>query len=127
LRRNRIGRLGVASQDRPYVVPIAYAYEGGCIYGYSSLGRKVCTMREQPMVCFEVDEIESGSSWRSVVAEGEYEELTNGPERARALDRLTSGTGGPVPRTLTGLSAHPIIVFRIRVRVAAGRFERRDA
>jgi nitroimidazol reductase NimA-like FMN-containing flavoprotein (pyridoxamine 5'-phosphate oxidase superfamily) len=125
LRRHRVGRIGCSANDRPYVVPITYAYDGECVYGYSGLGRKIEVMREQPLVCFEVDEVDGDASWRSVIAEGRYEELTDGEERRHALDRLGFGTGQVVSRTPNG--AARLVVFRIRLSERSGRFERRDA
>jgi nitroimidazol reductase NimA-like FMN-containing flavoprotein (pyridoxamine 5'-phosphate oxidase superfamily) len=125
LRRHRVGRIGCSANDRPYVVPITYAYDGECVYAYSALGRKIEVMREQPLVCFEVDEVDDDASWRSVIAEGRYEELTEEEERRRALDRLGVGAGQAVPRTPNG--AARLVVFRLWLSERSGRFERRDA
>ena len=74
LARHQVGRLGCTANDRPYVVPVNYVYDGSNIYCYSAPGRKIDTMREQPLVAFEVDEIESDSSWRCVIIEGRFHE-----------------------------------------------------
>jgi len=127
LRRHRVGRIGCSANDRPYVVPITYAYDGEDIYAYSANGRKVSTMREQPLVCFEIDEIEGPSSWRSVLVEGRYDELTEPEGRTRAL-RLLNGNGGePVLRTPSDAAGDGVVLFRIDVLGRSGRFERRDA
>lgn len=124
LRRHRVGRLAVAANDRPYVVPITYAYDGASIYAFSGPGRKIDVMREQPLVCFEVDEVTGPSEWRSVVAEGRYEELCDEPSRREAL-ALLGITNGVVARTLAAGSRN--VVFRVRLTECGGRFERRDA
>src|SRR5215204_5229178 len=98
LRRHRVGRIGCSANDRPYVVPITYACDGEYVYGYSGLGRKIEVMREQPLVCFEVDELDGDVSWRSVIAEGLYEELTDGKDQRDALRRLLPGNGQVVSR-----------------------------
>jgi nitroimidazol reductase NimA-like FMN-containing flavoprotein (pyridoxamine 5'-phosphate oxidase superfamily) len=125
LRRHRVGRIGCSANDRPYVVPITYVYDGTYVYGYSALGRKIEVMREQPLVCFEVDEIDGDASWRSVIAEGMYEELADDEGRRAALERLAPGNGQVVPRTTNG--AGRSVVFRLRLTERSGRFERRDA
>ena len=125
LRGNRVGRIGCASNDRPYVVPTSYAYDGEYIYGYSTLGRKIAVMREQPSVCFEVDEIAGSSSWRCVIAEGTYEELIDDTCRQTAVDHLARAVGAMVPRTID--ASRNMVVFRIRLLSRSGRFERRDA
>jgi nitroimidazol reductase NimA-like FMN-containing flavoprotein (pyridoxamine 5'-phosphate oxidase superfamily) len=125
LGRQRIGRIACSTNDRPYVVPITYAYDGTYVYAYSGLGRKIDVMREQPLVCFEVDEVDGDASWRCVVAEGVYEELTEEDTRHEALARLAADGAQVVPRSLNG--SHRLVVFRIRLTERSGRFERRDA
>lgn len=127
LRGHRVGRLACSVNDRPYVVPINYAYDGTDIYAYSALGRKVAAMREQPLVCFEIDEIDGPSSWRCVVVEGRYDELTEPEGRQRALRMLAGNGDDPVLRTLSDGSSAQIVLFRIGVLGRSGRFERRDA
>jgi len=123
LSRHRIGRLGCTVNDRPYVVPINYIYDGTCLYSYSAPGRKIEVMREQPLVAFQVDEIESESSWRSVMIEGIYHEL-NGVERDRAINRLTGGNG-LVAKSLA--AGDRIVVYKIVIDDRSGRFESRDS
>ena len=125
LRRHRVGRIGCSANDRPYVVPMNYAYDGTYVYGCSLPGRKVDVMREQPLVCFEVDEIERASTWRCVIAEGVFEELTSETARRDALARLASPGGSVVAPSLN--VGNGIVVFRLRLTEKSGRFERRDA
>lgn len=125
LRRTRVGRIGCSANDRPYVVPITYAYHDGCVYAYSSVGRKINVMREQPLICFEVEEIDGPSSWRCVIAEGEYEELVDESSRREALARLGLRSENLTPRTLDASGG--TVVFRLRLLEKSGRFERRDA
>lgn len=125
LGRSKVGRIGCSANDRPYVVPITYAYAGGCVYAHSALGRKIRVMREQPLVCFEVEEIDGPSSWRCVIAAGEYEELTDAASRRKALSLLGLKDDTMVPRTPIANGA--AVVFRLRLNEKSGRFERRDA
>lgn len=120
-----VGRIGCSISDRPYVVPINYAYKNGFVYGYSGPGRKIDVMREQPIVCFEVDEIDNNSMWRSVIAEGLYEELIDDSARLGALALLVPAGAQAVSRSIS--AAKGIVVFRIRLTERSGRFERRDA
>ncbi len=126
LRRHRVGRLGCSVNDRPYVVPINYVYDGESVYGYSTVGRKIEIMREQPRVCFEVDEIDNPSSWRSVIAEGRYHEVDDPEVRRSVLRALGGDETKPIVRSLANGHA-PIVVFQITLTDRSGRFERRDA
>lgn len=123
LARHHVGRLGCTANDRPYIVPINYAYDGASIYCYSAPGRKIDVMREQPLVAFQVDEIESDSSWRSVVIEGRYQELS-GREREAAIVRIANNNG-LVARSLNSIDR--IVVYRIKLDERSGRFEARDS
>lgn len=111
LRRSRIERIGCSANDRPYLVPINYAYDDSFVYAYSSLGRKIEVMREQPLICFEVEEVDGPSTWRCVIAEGEYEEIRDESLRREALSRLGFMNENLTPRTLDGSGAPSSSVF----------------
>jgi nitroimidazol reductase NimA-like FMN-containing flavoprotein (pyridoxamine 5'-phosphate oxidase superfamily) len=129
--RENVGRIGCHAEDRTYVVPITYAYNGECVYGHSADGLKIRTMRANPNVCFEVDHIDDLAHWSSVIAWGVYEELSGAAEeRADAL--LHSRFGAlRVSATLMHPRFHGIAqesarttLFRIRLTEKTGRFER---
>ena len=83
-----VGRFACCVHDNgcgPYVVPLAYGYDGEAVYAFSTPGRKIRMMRRQPLVTFEVDEAIAEDRWRSVIADGEYEELTAPNARAAGL------------------------------------------
>jgi nitroimidazol reductase NimA-like FMN-containing flavoprotein (pyridoxamine 5'-phosphate oxidase superfamily) len=125
LRTHQVGRLACTVDDHPYIVPITYAYDGTFIYAYSGAGHKIDVMRRQPNVCFLVDEIAGPSTWKSVIAHGQYEEVVADRDRQAALSCLTPNGSGPVSRGLNGGSR--VVVFRIRPHEISGRFERQDA
>ena len=75
LQRVSIGRLACSLKDQPYVVPVAFSYEPDCIYMFSTVGKKIEWMRQNPKVCLQADEIGHGSNWTSVVVTGTYLEL----------------------------------------------------
>ena len=84
----RVGRLGCHAGGVTYVVPVIFAWNDEGIYVYTTEGLKVSMMRENPEVCFEVDEYLANGSWRSVIVQGVYEEL-HGPDVDLALALLT--------------------------------------
>src|SRR5688572_25374324 len=80
LRSAIVGRIaccghGAAGDGRPYLVPLAFGYDGESIYAHSAPGRKLDLMRVEPRVTFEVDEAQAPDRWRSVIAEGTFEEI----------------------------------------------------
>lgn len=137
LRSELTGRIGCHAEGRTYVVPVSYAYDGVHVYGHSSDGLKIRSMRANPAVCFEVEQIDNLANWRSVIAWGQFEELA-GPDEHRARERLrerfgpfvTSETAQPSagPRTEQDTSDPPLrraIFYRIHLIEKTGRYERR--
>jgi len=92
LERVSVGRLACSLENQPYVVPVCFAYqEPDHIYVFSTLGRKIEWMRQNPKVCLQVDEIGSRSNWTSVVVSGRYLELREpeySNERQQAMELL---------------------------------------
>jgi uncharacterized protein len=70
-----LGHLACSFDGRPYVVPVCFAYEPEHLYVFSTVGKKIEWMRENPKVCMQVDDIGSSSNWTSVLVEGIYQEL----------------------------------------------------
>ena len=63
------GRLGLAFQNEPYVVPVSYRYKQGRIFIHGAKqGKKIEFIKGNNRVCFEVDEREKG--WASVICYG---------------------------------------------------------
>ena len=120
-----VGRIGCHAEGLTYVVPVIYAREDGDVYVASVEGQKIRMMRENPRVCFEVDEYHPGRSWRSVILHGVYEEL-DGPAARHALDVLAArfAGGGPARRQA---QEGRTVCFRIRVHEASGRAYERAA
>ncbi len=103
--------------DRPYLVPIAYGYDGESLLLHSGPGRKIDLMRRQPLVSVEVDEGESGDRWRSVVVEATYEEVQEPVERLEILTTMY-GDGSSIPEL-----PESTIVVRLRITSKSGRYE----
>ena len=119
-----VGRIGCHAEGATYVVPIIYAYEGGSVYVASVEGRKTRMMRQNPEVCFEVDERREGGGWRSVIADGTYVELDGaGSEHALAL--LARRFGREPDGRRRAVEGRTTVCFRIDLREPAGRAVRR--
>ena len=123
LRSQRVARLGCHSGGETYVVPVIYGYDGGSVVAVTTEGRKIAMLRANPRVCVEVDEYDADGrgSWRSVIAQGLFEELA-GAEVGPALDllrgRFTSAAGRAPERRPAGPG---VVVFRVRLRETTGR------
>jgi nitroimidazol reductase NimA-like FMN-containing flavoprotein (pyridoxamine 5'-phosphate oxidase superfamily) len=133
---NILGRIGCGDGSRIYVVPVNYVYEGNSIIAHSAEGMKIQMMRKNPQVCFEVDEMKSFTNWKSVIAWGEYEEITDATEKYEAMKlfvdrtlRLKISETAVLPE-LASERVHPRspgmikpVIYRIRLTEKTGRFE----
>jgi nitroimidazol reductase NimA-like FMN-containing flavoprotein (pyridoxamine 5'-phosphate oxidase superfamily) len=90
LKHQVVARLGCHADNVTYVVPLSYAYDGVYLYGRSQEGMKIDLMRKNPRVCIQADIMENMANWQSVVAWGDFEELTDTPLRNDALQKLVN-------------------------------------
>jgi uncharacterized protein len=123
LREQRVARLGCRDRDEVYVVPVIYAYDGAAIVAVTTEGRKISLLRADPRVCVEVDEYDADGrgSWRSVIAQGRYEELA-GDEVEPALELLRERFARNAGRAPERRSLGPgVVVFRVRLGEPTGR------
>ena len=136
LKQNVLGRIGCYDGNRIYVVPVNYVYDGRFIIAHSAEGMKIQMMRKNPGVCFEVDDMKSFTKWKSVIAWGRYQELTDEWERHYALKLFAertmymkiSKTAIPPEMDIEkeGIAAyHNIraVIYRIVIQEKTGRFE----
>jgi uncharacterized protein len=126
LRRQQIGRLGVIDGKRAYIFPVGYGYDGASVFVVSRPGLKLRLMHAHPEVCFEVEEIDTPSCWRTVMAHGHYEKVTDRYEQDRALARIAMQGETALPPSLAPYMDGPeaMIVYRIQLAEKTGRFER---
>jgi len=132
-----VARIGCHTGDHVYVVPVSYAYDGKYVYVCSFEGKKIEMMRKNPGICFQVDDTHSMDNWRSVIAFGDFEELSDISKRNSALKILmdrhlllvsseTTHLGGIWPFEPEDLNYIKGIVFRILLKKKTGRFEKSE-
>jgi len=86
LGRNHVGRLGFSFHDQVDIRPIHYVYQDGWLFGRTSPGDKLLTLRHNQWVAFEVDEITGPFDWQSVIVRGTFYRVENeGNEHDRRL------------------------------------------
>ncbi len=137
LKKQVIGRIGCYGDAQVYIVPVSYAYDGKYVYVRSFEGKKIEMMRKDPKVCFQVDDMQNMANWQSVIAWGEFEELSDVTERNKGLKILidrhlplfsseTTHLGVNWPFPPEDLNIIKGIVFRILLKDKTGRFEKSD-
>ncbi len=97
LRKAEVCRLAMTDGALPYIVPLNFGYRDGKLYFHTGqAGRKIDTLKKNPMVCFEVD-IDAelipadvacgyGMRYRSVVGTGRAEFVEDPAGKREALD-----------------------------------------
>ena len=123
LRGQRIARLGCHAGGVTYIVPLIYAYDENAVVAVTSEGRKTAMLRENPRVCVEVDEYDADGrgSWRSVIAHGNYEELS-GEAVEPALSLLRERFAHTAGRAAEPRKLGPgVVVLRITLDEVSGR------
>ena len=125
LARGWVGRLAFTHRDRVDIQPVHYVYEDGWIYGRTSAGAKLETLRRNPWVAFEVDEVHAPFDWTSVVVKGSFHRLDEEavPREVLAREHALALLRELVPRTLQQGDPAPWrdVVFRIAVDEITGR------
>jgi len=90
-------RVGFSKADKPYIVPMNFGFDEGCIYLHSSVeGKKMEILKENNNLCFEVDlkreivKSEKPCNWgmhyMSVMGSGAAELIEERDEKIKALD-----------------------------------------
>ena len=77
LERSDVGRVAFSFHDSVDIRPIHYVYDDGWLFGRTSAGDKLVTLRHNQWVAFEVDEIAGPLDWQSVVVRGSFYRLRN--------------------------------------------------
>jgi nitroimidazol reductase NimA-like FMN-containing flavoprotein (pyridoxamine 5'-phosphate oxidase superfamily) len=132
--RANVARLACSHADQPYVVPISVAYDRAfdSLFSFSTLGKKVQWMRENPRVCVEVEEIDDRFHWTTVVIFGRYDEIVDSTEhvlrRQRALHLFERREEWWLPGAAKlGPKENPsVVVYQIHIESISGRRAARE-
>lgn len=90
LEEHRLGYLACSFEDRPYAVPVYYAFANNSLYSFSMPGKKIEIMKKNPRVSLLVEEFGKDGGWKSVIAEGRFEVLADRVGSKVELDRAWS-------------------------------------
>ena len=126
LQRQHFGHLGCARDNRPYVVPMNYAYDGKDLYFFTTAGMKTRFIDANPQVCLQVEEVTDSTHWRSVMVTGVATQLTSHEEMQQAMGLITARNPTLTPAlSATQLDAWgravDIALYRITPDIIDGR------
>jgi len=90
LRRCGYGRLGLAFESEPYVVPVWHVYDGERVWFHvGKVGKTTTYLQANPGICFEVDEW-LANGWASVICYGTVA-MTDDLDTRRRFVKLLRG------------------------------------
>ena len=89
LHAGSFGHLGCTRDNHPYVVPMHYGYERDDLYFLTTEGTKTEYIAANHEVCFQVEDIKSATSWRSVMVIGRAVRISRPEELERAMQVIT--------------------------------------
>lgn len=126
LREVNFGHLGLSSKDRPYVVPIHFAYSKPNVLFFTTEGLKTDIIDANPMVCLQVEDIDDRENWRSVIISGKAERITDESEKSQAMEIIKSVNPRLAPawsvRWLDGwVRSNVEVIYRIVPEFTTGR------
>lgn len=96
----QVCRLGLAKDNIPYILPVAFGYDGAALYVHTAKeGRKIEFIQANPRVCFEFERSvrlksheSAACSWsfsfQSVIGYGAIRELTDPAEIIEGLNLI---------------------------------------
>jgi len=133
LERTNLARLACARNNQPYIVPVHVDFYDHSLYGFAVMGQKIEWMRQNPLVCLEIDELTTHEQWATVVVFGRYEELPDLPAYeyyrsvAEGLFQKHPVWWEPGSVPLVAHRPLPRILFRILISRMTGRRAGPDA
>lgn len=127
INRNRVGRIAFSFHDRVDIQPIHYIYERGWLYGRTSEGEKIYTLKHNQWIAFEIDEVNDLFDWRSVVVHGSFWIIH--PQGSPRAEELWAKAAKLVAQIVPGaLTENDPVSFRHTLfRIAVGDAHGREA
>jgi nitroimidazol reductase NimA-like FMN-containing flavoprotein (pyridoxamine 5'-phosphate oxidase superfamily) len=125
-------RLGMCRDNIPYVVPMNFAYRENAIYLHAALeGKKLDILRENLLVCFEIDldigivpsqsSCEWGTKYYSIIGWGDATFIEDAEGKAEALDLIMEKYAGRAGFSFPDDSLGKVIVIKIRITGMTGK------
>ncbi|MDR2089194.1 MAG: pyridoxamine 5'-phosphate oxidase family protein [Clostridiales Family XIII bacterium] len=139
LKKNKVCRLALSENDRPYIVPLNYGYsfENGALTLYfhgAKEGKKLDILRKNSLACFEIDSetglieredpCEHSYAYQSIIGTGKITLLETPEEKSDALNRLTRHvTGSEKAHAFSEKALNGVAVFKMDVDEFTGKEE----
>lgn len=125
-------RLALMDGELPYIVPVNYGYNDGCIYIHSAPeGKKIDLLRRDNRVCFEVEgkvEIVKGEKacawttrYRSVVGYASVEILSDDESKQHGLEVIMTQHGAPELKDFEPGNMKHMVILKLTITSLKGK------
>ncbi len=120
------GHLGCIENGRPYIVPMHYAYDLHTLYFFTTEGTKTDAIAAHLEICLQIEEVHDPSNWRSVIATGKAEKITQQEDREHAMQFIAERNPTLTPAINKMWvdawgRANIVAIYRIRPHMMSGR------
>ncbi|QQE11356.1 pyridoxamine 5'-phosphate oxidase family protein [Planctomycetota bacterium] len=127
-----ICRLGIMDGDKPYVVPVDYGYEDGCLFIHTAIeGKKLDCLRLNNHVCFEIDELKKtmtddvpckwSSMYQSIIGYGDVEFVEGGDAKRHGLDVIMRQHGAEGELDYRDAHVNATEILKVRIMEMTGK------
>jgi len=124
-------RLGMADENRPYIVPLSFGYRDGSLFFHSAKeGKKLDILRKNNKVCFEIDteheivESEKACKWgmkyKSVIGFGNAHFIEDMESKKRALNIIMRHYSGR-SFEFDEQEANRVVIFKVEIESMTGK------
>ena len=132
LHKAPVCRIGMASGNIPYVVPMNFAYRDGCVYVHSApSGRKIDMIEGNNLVCLQADIMADvvkapaachwGTRYYSVIAFGRASIIADSVGKEKALNLLMEKYSGKTGWEYEKAMLENMVVIQITLESMTGK------
>lgn len=131
LKDSFVCRIGMKTEDVPYIVPVNYGYENGCIYVHSAPeGRKIELLEKDNKVSFEIEYdyevIKEGEScdwttkFRSLMGIGTVTIINDYDEKIKGLDIIMK-QHGKMENSYNKKLVNNMVILKLAIEQVTGK------
>ncbi len=125
--RAHICRIGLSDEGQPYIVPMNFGYQDGCLYLHSAKeGRKIEILRQNNRVCFEIDldyeyltaetACNTSAHYRSVIGFGRAMFVEGNEAKIQALDIIMNHYEKERKHTYSNHAIDKVAVIKVELQ-----------
>lgn len=125
-------RIALSHNNVPYIVPMNFGYKDNILYLHSAnTGKKIDILKENNIICFEVDINEKlvsadracnwGMCYKSVVGQGTASFIIDKSEKIIALNTIMEKYSGSTMHTFPESGIAGLTVIKVKITSISGK------